>query len=232
MIEEFITPVHKQETLPPEVIAPASHSNGKPFSEKPLSETPRQLHVEAEINNTNKNFKGQYKNETVLCFCRKHWIVLFPTLLGLVIFGVLVLSYFIFISSADLRSLMAPITYQTFALFGLAAATFYLHRVFNIIFNYYLQTLIVTNFRVIHNEQTLFFSRNKDSVDLREIQDIVVHQKGIMQTILNYGNIIITMSSAHASKVYRRIPNPDYHFKKINKTKREYITGRKEEKAK
>ena len=221
MIEEFIKP---------EVIAPAGHSNGKP-----LSEAPRQLHAEiAElppVDNTNKNFKGQHRNETVLCFCRKHWIVLFPTLLGLAIFGIIILSYFIFVADTDIKQLMSPSTYRAFALLGLAAATFYLHRVFNKIFNYYLQTLIITNFRVINSEQTLFFSRNKDSVDLREIQDIIVIQKGVMQTILNYGAIELTLSSAHASKIYTRIPNPDYHFKKINKTKREYITKRREEKT-
>lgn len=220
MSEDFITPVRKIEVdldAAPE-----------------LSDTPRTLDqsrpLSVAIDNTNKNFKGQQKNETVLCFTRKHWIVLLPHFIGFAVFIAALLGFFILFSNKAIAELMSQLSYRIAAAFVLIGLTFYIHRFFVRFFNYYLQTLIITNFRVLQLDQTLYFSRNRDSIDLPEIQDIVIQQNGIMKTLFNYGEITITLSSAHASKTLYCVPNPEYYFRKINKTKREYITTRRTEK--
>lgn len=226
MDEEFITPIRRldEETL--------EKGNGSPPVR--FSETPRSPIFEAPppqlLDNTNRHFKGQQKNETVHCFCRKHWIVIFPYLLGFVAVAILTLSL-LFFWADDLARQLAPPTYRITMGILILALTFGLHRFFTKLLNYYLQIIIITNFRVIVLEQTLFFTSNRDSIDLPEIQDIVVRRDGILKTLLNYGEIIITLSSAHATKVLYCVPNPEYHFQKINKTKREYITFRRTEKA-
>lgn len=197
-----------------------------------LSETPRAL-AEASIeslDNTNRNFKGQQKTETVLCFTRKHWIVLLPSCLLAMVFSLVVLFFLFFISSEDIANFASPFTHRLIAFLALAGLTFYFHRFFVHFFNYYLQTTIITNFRVIALDQTLFFHRDRDSIDLPEIQNIEARRHGVIKTLFNYGEIIITLSSAHASKTLRCMPNPEYYFRKINKTKREYITKRRIEK--
>jgi len=123
------------------------------------------------------------------------------------------------------------LAYRMSAVVAFIGITYYFHRFFLRFFAYYLQIMIVTNFRVIQLDQTLFLNRNRDSIDLPEIQDIVIRQSGIFKTILNYGELIITLSSAHSSKTLTCIPNPEYFFRKINKTKREYITSRRVAKA-
>lgn len=193
-----------------------------------LSQTPRkaEFQVIPKVDNTNRHFKGQHKDEIVLCFCRKHWITLLPHFAGMAILFAATAAFFIFVAPADIQSAVSGSLYRFSAFLVILGATLYIHSFFLRFFNYYLQTFIITNFRVVQLDQTLFFQQNRDSVDLREIQDIVVNQKGILKTLLNYGEIIITMSSAHATKVLQRVPNPEYHFRKINKTKREYITNR------
>lgn len=189
-------------------------------------------HPLPEIDNTNRNFKGQQKNEIVLCFCRKHWIVLLPRI---ILFVVLLLLPFIMLFGMEvLKSggrFIDPLIYRIFALVVIIAVTYYLHRCFISFLNYYLQIVIITNLRVVYLDQTLYFHRNRDSLDLHEIQDVVLHQDGIIKTLLNYGEITITLSSAHASKTFTCIPNPEYYFRKINKTKREYIIARRMEKG-
>lgn len=238
MIDEFVKPVNPLPGTEPVTLVsprttPQPFENGKP-AEDQLSKTPRIEHMKIlpEIDNTNRNFKGQQKHEVVLCFCRKHWIVLLPHFIGFFIFGLAWLAFALFADKAVINEFMGQSTYQILALTALAGLTFYVHAFFLRIFNYYIQTMIITNFRVIHLEQTLFFTRNRDSIDIREIQDIVIQQKGILKTLLNYGEIIITLSSAHATKMLYYVPNPEYHFSKINKTKREYISKRQDEKAK
>lgn len=179
----------------------------------------------------NRNFKGQQKNEVVLCFCRKHWIALFP---HMVIFTMIFIVPFLllaFTPGETLERIFSPSAYRVLAAVILAVMTYYFHRFFLRCFTYYLQILIITNFRVIQLDQTLFFKHNRDSIDLPEIQDIVIQRRGLFQTVLNYGELTITLSSAHATKVLSRIPNPEYYFRKINKTKREYITSRRVQKA-
>ena len=219
MEENYITPIH-----PIDEIETALHPhNGE------LSQTPRsnEFHVLPKIDNTNRNFKGQQKHEVVHSFCRKHWIVLVPHMIGFALVFGFPLIFFFTVSRDDLASLFSPLTYRIIAGAALIGITYYLHRFFLRLFSYYLQIMIITNFRVIQLDQTLFFNRNRDSIDLPEIQDIVIQQSGVIKTIFNYGELIITLSSAHASKTLVCVPNPEYFFRKINKTKREYITSRR-----
>lgn len=174
------------------------------------------------MDNTNRHFKGQHENEEVLCFCRRHWIVLLPHMVVFFIFCIFIILFFTFVSTESLESAFAQSNYRFLMLLPISLGTLYMHRFFLRVFNYYLQTIIITNNRVITLEQTLYFTRTRDSIDLTEIQDIVVKQHGIMQTLLNYGELIITLSSAHSTKTLERVPNPEYYFRKINKTKSEY----------
>lgn len=238
--KDFITPVHTLEDTDQE---------GKPVAEN-LSETPRKIEEEAaklnvpsivppeglkvlpEIDNTNRNFKGQQKNETVLAFCRKHWLVIIPHMLWLLMLVVLPFLIFWFRANYNFAEFISPVAYRVISGLAIIAITYFLHACFLRFLNYYLQTFIVTNFRVVQLEQTLYFVRNRDSIDLREIQDIEIHQTGILKTIFNYGELVITLSSAHATKHIPFMPNPEYFFRKINKTKREYIATRTLEKGK
>ncbi|MEK9132322.1 MAG: hypothetical protein AAB606_01255 [Patescibacteria group bacterium] len=205
------------------VFAPPGEEEAK------ISETPRILH--AEIDNTNRNFKGQHKHETVLCFTRRHWIVLLPYIIGslLIMAGLFYLAISTF--RTDMADFISPIAYKVVAGAVIAVITYYLHRFFVRFLNYYLQIIIVTNFRVIELDITLFFNNNRDSIDLPEIQDVVIRQEGILKTLLNFGELIITLSSVNASKSLYYVPNPEYFFRKINKTKREYIITRRLQKG-
>lgn len=223
MDDQFITPVH-----PIDEIVTAHHPQNGTLSQSPRSP---EFHMLPEVDNTNRNFKGQQKNEVVHSFCRKHWIVLVPHLIGFLCIVVFPVLFLLFIPQDALSSIMSPFAYRIIAGIALVGITYYFHRFFLRFFAYYLQIMIITNFRVIQLDQTLFFNRNRDSIDLPEIQDIVIQQKGVIKTILNYGELTITLSSAHSSKMLTCVPNPEYFFRKINKTKREYITSRRTSKG-
>lgn len=173
--------------------------------------------------NTNRNFKGQHKDEVVLSFTRRHGVVLIPHFVIFLLVISAISAYFIIIPSETLAMIFSPLTYRITALAIIIGLSYYLHRFFLRVLNYYLQTIIITNRRVIELRKTIYFSNSSDSIDLPEIQDIMVHKNGVIKTILNYGEISIILSSAHASKELQYIPNPEYFFKKINKTKAQYM---------
>ncbi len=171
-----------------------------------------------EINNLNKNFRGQQKNEVVYCFSRKHWIVIAPHIIGFVVFIAGIASFFVFAPHADIKAFMGEDAYRSLMLMVLFVLTFYLNRFFLRMFNYYLKIFIITNIRIVELSHTLYFTRNSESVDIHEIQELEIHQKGLLPTVLNYGDIIATLSSAYSTRTIHCVPNPEYYFRKINKT--------------
>jgi hypothetical protein len=178
------------------------------------------------IDNTNRNFKGQLETEEVLCFCRKHWIVLFKDFLGMILF--IVVMGLIAFNFQRIYKFFSQDSFfiKFFALSLIILFTIYIHRFFLRMIHYFLDIVIITNYRIVILDKSLYLRDSKDAIDLPKIQDIEKNQSGILRKIFNFGQLIITLSSTSTTKVLRFIPNPDYHFRKINKCKREYIKER------
>ncbi len=176
-------------------------------------------------NNANKHFKGQMDSEDILCFCRKHWIVIAHYLVGLpILWGILIPIGML--SKAPLADVMGEVPYETLAFLMVIFATYLHHRIFIRIFNYYLDTVIITNYRIIDIDKTLFFRDQRSTLDVKEVQDLVLKKAGVFRTILDFGEIEIMLSNVSEPHSLRYVPHPEYHFRKINKTKREYIDAR------
>mgnify|MGYP001578027641 CR=1 FL=1 len=183
-----------------------------------------------ERDHTDRNFTGQQSNEEIVLCNRKHPIVLFsPTIgfLAITIIFVLALIGLNEIGSAS-NSIFesGSLLNRILLLFLFAGYTYSFHRFFNIIFNYYLQVTILTSFRVILVKKTIFFSNNKDTVDLHKIQDLKISQDGFFSTLLDYGTLTLELSAIHETKVVSYLPRPDEWFRIINSAKRDYIEKR------
>lgn len=173
--------------------------------------------------NSNRHFKGQHSTEAVECFCRKHWIILVKDFLGFFIFiGLLVLTsiYFKHIYNFFIQDSLA-INLLAFGLIGFF--TFYIHKFFLRMIQYFLEIVIVTNYRIVVLKKSLYLKDSKDATDLPKIQDMIKHQNGILRNFLRFGDIEITLSSSSTTKILKNIPNPDYHFRKISKVKSGYV---------
>ncbi len=177
----------------------------------------------SEFDNSDRHFKGQHRSEVVECFCRKHWIVLVKDFLGFFIFiGLLILTliyfkpiYNFFVQDSLIINLFA------FGLIGFF--TLYIHKFFLRMIQYFLEIVIFTNYRIVVLKKSLYLKDSKDATDLPKVQDIIKHQDGILRNVLSFGDLEITLSSSSTTKILKSIPNPDYHFRKINKVKSEYI---------
>ncbi|MFC1656267.1 hypothetical protein ACFL3C_05330 [Patescibacteria group bacterium] len=178
------------------------------------------------MDNTNRHFKGQLATEKVQCFCRKHWIVLLKDFIGFFIFLSLITVTAIYFKGI-FNFLSQDSFFSTLLAFGIFAVfTVYLHRFFLRMIRYFLEIMIVTNYRIVLLEKSLYLKDSKDAVDLPKIQDIRKEQHGIIKSVLRFGTLVITLSSTSTTKVIPFVPNPDYHFRKINSLKRDYIKGR------
>ena len=217
-MDEYITPVKM-----PDVSTPYDSDL---LSKSPHVHASNQTELFPDIDNTNRNFKGQQKNEIVYCFSRKHWILLVPHFIGLLTIIGLIIGYFSMAPVlSGIKQFLSAEIYHAIIFILLCMVTFFLHSFFIRVFNYYLQIFIITNFRIVELGHTLYFTRDSDSIHIDDIQEIEVHQNGIVRTIFNYGDLVMTLSSGYATNTVHYVPNPHYYFRKITKTQRQDIYG-------
>ncbi len=171
--------------------------------------------------------KGWQKYETVQFFFRKHWTnFLKPLVFGLAI-GLLA-AFFFLIFGSIIMVFRVTVFYSFFAFLVILAFAVFLHTFFIQLFNYYFNVIIVTDCRIIIARKTVFLRNDNDAIDLTKIQDIGVVSRGIFRNYLNYGALVITLSTSAPPVFIPSVPNPHYYLEQMNRVKREYILRRQE----
>ena len=73
---------------------------------------------------------------------------------------------------------------------------------------YALNTLIVTDKRVLDSQQKGFFQYTLNEVERDKIQDISIHMNGLFASLFHYGDMEIQSAGAQAKFYFKKIPNP------------------------
>jgi hypothetical protein len=113
--------------------------------------------------------------------------------------------------------------FEILLIMGFLFSIYYVHRFFVHIYNYFLDVVIITNYRIVDLNKTIILRDTKEVIDLAKIQDVLKKQDGLIRNVLNYGKLTITLSSSSIIKTLHFVPNPDFHFRVINRKKRDYI---------
>lgn len=169
--------------------------------------------------NKDLHFKGQYANEHVIAFFRSHWITLLPDIVFNFFFVAVLAVVFGSFFSPILAFFATPVG-QTVMVVTVFLISFFIHNFYIKLINYFLNTVIITNFRIVENQKIVFMKDLQISIDMKMIQDIEKEQNGILKNILNFGELIIMMSSSD-TRVFKFVPNPNFHFRLINRLKLE-----------
>lgn len=75
--------------------------------------------------------------------------------------------------------------------------------------DYYLDTWIVTNRRIINIEQKGLFSRTVSELHLNQVQDVTSETKGFLETFLTYGDVHVQTAGERSRFHFINIDNPD-----------------------
>ncbi len=81
---------------------------------------------------------------------------------------------------------------------------------------YILNTLTITNKRIIENEQNGLFKHKVDELGISKIQDVSAKVYGFIPELLKYGDIELQTAGSEKKFYFRRFPNP-YQIKKTIK---------------
>lgn len=156
------------------------------------------------------SFKGQLPDEKTVLISQKHWI----TLTGPVIF----LWFFIFLPFLVKRFIENTSWYSNFSGCFWFLTTVYFFALWLVFFYnlmiYLLNTVIITNKRVIKREQIGFFRYSHSETEINKIQDISVKIKGPLATLLNWGDLEIQTAGSLNKFNFRTLPSPE-KIKKI-----------------
>jgi uncharacterized membrane protein YdbT with pleckstrin-like domain len=95
--------------------------------------------------------------------------------------------------------------------FATLAAVYYMFLWYSFFYSltmYTLDTWIVTNMRIINSVQTGFFNRQISELALDKIQDVSVHTKGALATVIDYGDIKVQTAGTEKHFVFEQIGKP------------------------
>ena len=151
----------------------------------------------------------QKSYEKIEYFLRQHPITFVPTVLLFLVLMLIPVGVYFLITGIFPNILSNQILYALGVLLG---SIYYLSL--NLFFyaqfvEFYLDLWIVTNDRMIDIEQLGLFSRSITEADLYRIQDVTVDVKGLLPTLLKYGNVTVKTASGNQHIVFRNIPHPN-----------------------
>lgn len=163
-------------------------------------------HIWSIFHESSRTFEGQEKDENVILLLRRHRFVALLPLSSLSFMALLpILLFMIFysaVTSSEYLGLLMLLASLYYMLLWIAA--------FYFLMMYSLNTVIVTNKRIIDRDQHGFFDRKVSELHVYRIQDITVSTKGVIPTMLGYGDVIVQTAGIEQKFFFHEMPNPEH----------------------
>lgn len=150
------------------------------------------------------NFDGQLPDEEVLVVFRRHPIVMRRGLLAIAIgsVGGAVVGFFMSAQAATVGELLQQFVLPVVIGAGLGCAPMFYSWI-----GWYYSVCIVTNQRFVQIQQKgIFRSRSVNDINLRRILSVNYEVRGVVETLLGFGTIII--QTLVGDFVIRKVPKP------------------------
>ena len=133
---------------------------------------------------------SQRPNEHLILFLRRHWFALVGIISSfLLLAGIPILLIWYYFSTVK-QWLIDPLFGPVF----IVIASIYFLSLWLLTFLELpttTSTWVVTNERIINTEQHGLFVRTASELDLTSIQDVTSETRGFLQTMFNYGNVLV-----------------------------------------
>ena len=154
-------------------------------------------------------------NEEVKKVVRRHFLVMLPTVLMILVLAFLPCAMYLFFGSEFLSlnpSVVGAVSgfVSEWGSFAYAIWLLILWIFFFVEWtDYYLDLWIITNKRIIDVEQNGFFHREVTSFSFDQIQDITVETRGFIETMLKFGTLHIQTAGHNRNIVIKDAHYPE-----------------------
>ena len=152
----------------------------------------------------NFSFRGQHADEKIIKVVRRHWFNILQQYF--------IVFLFIFLLFFGIQLLPLYLSFaENKTIFWFIASTFstiiWIYS-FIIWIDYYFDVWIITDNRIVNVEQKALFVRSVSELKFAKIQDIHTEVKGLIPTILNYGDVYIQTAGTKERFLFRKVPDP------------------------
>lgn len=138
------------------------------------------------------NLPNKLPGEKVVRVIRRHKFILFRQFLMFCVLAILPIGFFLMAMAKDYSYIFNGLVSGPAIVLGTSAYYLFIWLLFFFQFvDYYLDVWIITNERIIDIVQGGFFSRTTAEQMISRVQDVTSEVKGIIPTLLNYGNVYI-----------------------------------------
>jgi membrane protein YdbS with pleckstrin-like domain len=149
------------------------------------------------------------QNEKIVLFLRRHWFAVLSLVVSFVLLTVIPLGlgiYFwdtlsIWLSEPFVGVGLSVVISIYFLCVWLVTATGFT--------DYYLDTWIVTNERIINIEQHGLFQRTASELGLTNVQDVTAEISGVLETVFKFGNVEIQTAGEKTRFEFMHVPHPE-----------------------
>lgn len=179
------------------------------------------------MENTDLDFNGRLKYEQFEFFFRHHWVSFFRCFARSLL--IILISSLVIVPAWILMNRMGANQVSGIMAIIMMAGIFLIMNMLCIsLINHFFTMIIMTDCRMIIVHKTLYLRNDHDTIDLQKIQDIGVEARGLLHNYLQYGRLVITLSSGHTPIVIEYTPRPHEILERTNRIKRMYIIARQQ----
>ena len=160
-------------------------------------------------------------DETVLAIVKKHWmgqlaiiLVSFSALISLLVLAVVL--------GADSSSGMDHTTYGLVMGVGVLVVGILMFMLFIVTFIYGQSRLTITDKSLVQIIQASFFNRKVARLSMSNVEDVSVHQNGVLQTMCGYGTLTVQTAGEEDNFIFALCPNPNKYAEIILDARQSY----------
>lgn len=148
-------------------------------------------------------------DERVIFYKRAHWITFLAEIVLIFVLGLLPIGVFVVINgvwpSLITGTISRPILVLSASAYYLMIWEFFITK----FIDYYLDVYLVTSERVVDVSQQGLFHRTVSELDLARVQDITSEVRGVIRSLLNFGNVYIQTAAEKERFIFEDVPRPD-----------------------
>lgn len=153
------------------------------------------------------------EGENLVLEGRKHWFIAFTSILGFFVSAIIPTAIVFMSEKWDFTAEVASsggdkLAYAAY-FFCFIWALFMWMILFTNLTKYYLDVWYLTSKKLVDIDQKLLFYRDEAVLRLENIQDVAIASKGVIQTLLGFGNIRVQTSGERREFIMRNIANPE-----------------------
>lgn len=151
-------------------------------------------------------FPGQNKHEEILIFVRRHWMpfVLWLFFIVIMLLIPMIIVILVLIFAGTLRG-------DELIYLGLGGSAYllFVNAIFLTVWiEQYLDVCIITTDRLVHIRQIGLFNRRVAELSMARVQDVSAHMHGYMQSIFQFGTVVVETAGGAPDFVIRNVSKP------------------------